>query len=78
MQITCDSGVVTRWEVRDPKGGKHKVLKDDKSFYHGAEGCANWHPNPGSRPYIVAHLLNYIAENPDMGETPDGYTWVRL
>lgn len=65
-----------RWEVLDPRGLKHIVVRTVDGYWHGLENLGTEFGSPQT---FRALLRNSIMDNPDCGVRPNtGHSWLRL
>lgn len=67
---------VTTWEVLDPKGMTHIIIKSAETDWAGHENLTHHHDDHMERPYVLSMLLWQLEKHPDMGEW-GGYAWMR-
>lgn len=72
------------WDVMDPNGKMHRVIRTDDGYWHGDENLAESFTPNVSKPYIRTYILTAIQKYPEMGDwtmypgMPEGYAWLKV
>lgn len=65
------------WEIKDPNGFSHVVMRDATREYHGTNNLAHCIEDVMRRPYVMSMLIYKFSQQPEMGEW-EGYSWLKL
>lgn len=71
--LTTPTSTLSRFEITDPTGLKHRVIRDDEGWF-GEGNLMHWLEDTTQRPYVRKYLLGEILKSPESGNA-FGFSW---